>query len=325
VAVTVYDRAGPAAGASGNPAGLVSPRLDRGPLGPFFLAAYLAAVARYGALGDGVFTPCGLRQQALAAAALADLSADPPLPPDWFRPDPDGLFLPRAGVLDPRRAVAELLVGAELRTGVASDMSALDADAVVIAAGAGMSGFATAFAPIALSRGQIDWIAARAEGTAVSDGGYVAPFAEGMVYGATFAPVPRDEPVAPHADDSAANRAVLARLAPDLAARPAIGARAALRATLPDRLPLLGLCPDADEWTKTAPHAWATAPMPRRAGLFLIGGFGARGLTLAPLLGEALAAQMCGEPSPLTLGARVAFDPARFLRRALKRHKPDPG
>jgi tRNA 5-methylaminomethyl-2-thiouridine biosynthesis bifunctional protein len=64
--------------------------------------------------------------------------------------------------------------------------------------------------------------------------------------------------------------------------------------------------------------------MARRAGLYLLGGFGARGLTFSPLLGEALAAEMCGEPSPLAQGWRAALDPARFLRRALRRHKPDP-
>ncbi|MFZ4071449.1 MAG: tRNA (5-methylaminomethyl-2-thiouridine)(34)-methyltransferase MnmD [Caulobacterales bacterium] len=326
VAVCVYDRAPRIAdAASGNPAGLVSLRLDRGPLGPFFLAAYLAAVVRYRALGGGVFASCGLRQLALPAPALADFRADPPLPPDWFRPDTDGVVLSHAGVLNPPAAIAAMLAGADLRLGAAIDPSAIDADAVVIAAGAGLAGFgASAFAPIALSRGQIDWVAGGRHRQALSDGGYVAPFAGGAVYGATFAPsAPGVEPVVTP-QDSAANRNVLVRLAADLADQPVAGARAGVRATLPDRLPLCGLCPDTDKWAGVHPQDWAGAAMARRAGLYLLGGFGARGLTFSPLLGEALAAEMCGEPSPLAQGWRAALDPARFLRRALRRHKPDP-
>src|SRR5690606_22617467 len=49
------------AGASGNPAGLVMPRLDRGGvLRGFHLAAYLHAVAAYERLG--VFDRCGVAQ-----------------------------------------------------------------------------------------------------------------------------------------------------------------------------------------------------------------------------------------------------------------------
>jgi tRNA 5-methylaminomethyl-2-thiouridine biosynthesis bifunctional protein len=46
---------------------------------------------------------------------------------------------------------------------------------------------------------------------------------------------------------------------------------------------------------------------------------GARGLTLAPFLGERIAAEMCGEPAPLSQFALDAIHPARFLHRALKR------
>ena len=73
------------AGASGNPAGLVMPRLDRGgALAEVYLASYLDAVATYEGLG--VFERCGVEERARAnnAAALADLLEDPPLPGDWL-------------------------------------------------------------------------------------------------------------------------------------------------------------------------------------------------------------------------------------------------
>src|SRR5262249_48460749 len=93
------------AGASGNPGGLVMPRLDRdGPLREVFLAAYLEAVRAYDALGDGTFTSCGVEQHADArtADALADLLGDPPLPTDWMQALPNGAaFHARAGVVRP--------------------------------------------------------------------------------------------------------------------------------------------------------------------------------------------------------------------------------
>ena len=58
---------------------------------------------------------------------------------------------------------------------------------------------------------------------------------------------------------------------------------------------------------------------PAHAGIYVIGGLGARGLTLAPLLGERIASEICGEPAPLSQFALDAIHPARFLHRALKR------
>ena len=49
------------------------------------------------------------------------------------------------------------------------------------------------------------------------------------------------------------------------------------------------------------------------------GGFGARGFAHAPLLAEALASDLCGEPSPLERAGREALHPARFAWRALKK------
>jgi tRNA 5-methylaminomethyl-2-thiouridine biosynthesis bifunctional protein len=54
-------------------------------------------------------------------------------------------------------------------------------------------------------------------------------------------------------------------------------------------------------------------------GVFVLSGLGARGFTLAPLLGECVASEICGEPSLLSKGARAAIHPERFLKRALRR------
>ena len=69
------------------------------------------------------------------------------------------------------------------------------------------------------------------------------------------------------------------------------GAAAAFRATLPDHLPLAG----------------ALAP-----NLYLIGGLGARGIMLSPLLAELISAGLCAEPVPLGAELLQRISPARF-------------
>ena len=59
--------------------------------------------------------------------------------------------------------------------------------------------------------------------------------------------------------------------------------RASVRAATPDRLPIAG----------------AIAPGLVAPGLYVLGGLGSRGFTLAPLLGEHVAALALGAPSPL--------------------------
>lgn len=331
------------AGASGNPAGLVMPRLDRaGVLAQFHLAAYLHAVAAYEALG--VFEACGVEQRAATrdAAALADLVSDPPLPPDWFSALGQGAVLhARAGLVRPLQAIAAMLRGASLicespvqqleQAGESWLLRAPDgralvkADAVVLACGAGLAQFAPAsFLPIALSRGQIEWGRGPAPPHAIAAGSYVAPFDGGVLFGATF-----DKAEEADADDARRrNLAALARLSPKLAAgveRDTLRSRVGHRATTPDRAPIVGLLPDAEAWlTQYAALAHGgrpptDAPPPAHAGVYVVGGLGARGLTWAPLLGEIVAGEMFAEPALLPRPARDALHPARFLHRRLKR------
>ncbi len=338
------------AGASGNPAGLVMPRFDRsgGALSEFFLAAYLHAIATYRTMGEAVFAPCGVEQRVgpEGAAALADLLNDPPLPRDWLTPLPDGAALHLgAGLVRPIQAIERMLTGAQIqfeaqvqsleRSGEGWVLRARDgramltADAVVLACGAALTRFEPAsFIPIELSRGQIEWGAGPALQRALVRGSYVAPFEGGVLFGATFDKAAADEDT-PHDDDARArNVAALGELAPDLATAidPAqLTSRASLRATTPDRAPVAGLLPDAPAWLaqyQAIAHGRqlkTQAPPPAHPGVYVTGGLGARGLTLAPLLGERVAAEMCGEPAPLSKFALDAIHPARFLHRALKR------
>ncbi|MGD9966827.1 MAG: FAD-dependent 5-carboxymethylaminomethyl-2-thiouridine(34) oxidoreductase MnmC [Hyphomonadaceae bacterium] len=330
------------AGASGNPAALVMPRLDRGgALSEVHLAAYLHAVAAYESLG--VFDRCGVEQRAQPDGqnALSDLLNDPPLPGDWFCALPNGAALhARAGLVRPIEALRRLLQDATLIcetpaarfdreangwiVRAADGRALLKADAIVLACGSALAQFEPAsFLPIVISHGQIEWGKGATLERALASGGYAAPFDGGVLFGATFDKTPASE-----TDARARNLAALHALAPAIAARlhqDSLRSRRADRATTPDRAPIAGLLPDAAAWlAQYAPlahgrRAGAGLSPPAHPGVYVIGGLGARGFTLAPLLGEVLAGEMCGEPGLLSQFARDAIHPARFLHRALKR------
>ena len=154
-------------------------------------------------------------------------------------------------------------------------------------------------APIQAVRGQLTW-APEGAAPATAWGGYVAPSARGgVMFGATHDRDDADD--AWRADDDARNLAALALQLPALAARVSTGplqGRASVRATTPDRLPLAG---------EIAP------------GLFVLGGLGARGFALAPLLAEHVAAQVLGAPSPLPRALSRIVDPGRFAERARRK------
>jgi tRNA 5-methylaminomethyl-2-thiouridine biosynthesis bifunctional protein len=60
--------------------------------------------------------------------------------------------------------------------------------------------------------------------------------------------------------------------------------------------------------------------IPRHADLYVLSGYGARGLVWSALAAEHLASQLEGEPLPLTRDLCEAIDPARFVLRP-----PPPG
>jgi tRNA 5-methylaminomethyl-2-thiouridine biosynthesis bifunctional protein len=323
------------------------PRLDRGgALSEVFLASYLAAVATYERLG--VFAACGVQERAEARReeALADLLADPPLPEDWFRAFGEGALHARAGLVRPLEAIRALIGDAQLQ--FEAQVSAMEragdgwllrgengralmkVDAVVLACGAALKAFEpAAFLPITLSRGQIEWGRASPPPHALTKGAYVAPLEGGVLFGATFDNTDGVEIPSAQDVDRGRNLEALAKLAPEIAASvdPAtLQSRAALRATTPDRAPIAGALPDADAWLTAnagVTHGQAPVAQPAHPGVYVIGGLGARGLTLAPLLGEEIAAQTCGDPPILSTGALNAIDPARFLHRAVKRRLTD--
>jgi tRNA 5-methylaminomethyl-2-thiouridine biosynthesis bifunctional protein len=124
-----------------------------------------------------------------------------------------------------------------------------------------------------------------------------------------------------HAAD--VHRANLARLARLLAVAPPvvpIGVFDAVRCVSHDRLPLAGAVVDAPA-VQSDPQRWRGAhlmDLPRMPGVFVLAALGSRGLTLATLSAQLIAAQLEGEPAPLTRDLIDALCPGRFLLRRLR-------
>jgi tRNA 5-methylaminomethyl-2-thiouridine biosynthesis bifunctional protein len=128
------------------------------------------------------------------------------------------------------------------------------------------------------------------------------------VTGSAFS-VPRPEWVETADDDT--------HLAATLVARGQLHGRVGWRATAADRLPLIGAVPRQPDDDATAlpdqPRHW-----PRVPGLFVVSGFGSRGLTWAPLAGRLVASWIADAPYPLASDLVDALDPARFAARAVR-------
>lgn len=93
--------------------------------------------------------------------------------------------------------------------------------------------------------------------------------------------------------------------------------RVGWRAGWPDRLPAAGPVPVPQPAAGT--RLDQARLVPRMPGLHVAAGFGARGLTLAPLLAELVACRISGSPLPLPQSLVDAVDPARVLVREARR------
>ncbi|MEZ5894095.1 MAG: bifunctional tRNA (5-methylaminomethyl-2-thiouridine)(34)-methyltransferase MnmD/FAD-dependent 5-carboxymethylaminomethyl-2-thiouridine(34) oxidoreductase MnmC [Parvularculaceae bacterium] len=343
---TVYEAAAPASGASGNPAGLIMPRLDAGdtPAGAFHAGAYLHTLNILSELGGGVFNACGVLHHATSEKERErqeKLVAQSALPQGFIEQREEGLFFPQAGIVDPPAFVRALLgdtpvINARVKQlkqtaqewRVISDNGEDAFDAVVIANGLDALRFADARTlPLTGSAGQIDWFPdAPAPDHAHAFGPYAAPAPKGgLGIGATYAPVTigAEARFTPEATQS--NIDAVARAMPDLAATlDAANAipRAAIRCTTPDRMPVCGPLPDwgfyggAYDDLRTGMRK-DYPPGELRLGLFIVSGLGSRGLVTAPYAAALLAAELAGAPRDSTI--LQAIHPARFFIRDLKR------
>ncbi|MFM5602256.1 bifunctional tRNA (5-methylaminomethyl-2-thiouridine)(34)-methyltransferase MnmD/FAD-dependent 5-carboxymethylaminomethyl-2-thiouridine(34) oxidoreductase MnmC [Aeromonas caviae] len=99
-----------------------------------------------------------------------------------------------------------------------------------------------------------------------------------------------------------------------------IGLRCASRDHLPVAGPVARLAALADH-DVNAPADQQSA-LPLHTGLYVLGALGSRGLCSAPLCGELVASEICGDPLPLASDLLEALHPARYWVRRLRRGKP---
>lgn len=297
-------------------------------------AAFLHDLRAWRALDGLDWATCGVLHLAKDAEAEAryrvalDAAAPPPDYARWVERDEAsalanwpvaaaGVFYPQAGWVVPQSlcaawlaqggialklnaSVARLEAGpAGWRVFDATGAVLADADAVVLANARDVQTLLPDGGwPIHDVRGQITRLPAGSLPwleRVIAREGYCAPGDRPLV-GATYEHDDLD--LAPRAASDAANLARLESILPGAATGfdPAtLDGRAALRATLPDRLPLLGA-------------------VDGHAALYVAAGYASRGVVWAGLLGEALADRLCGEPLPLEADLLAAVSPGRFAR-----------
>jgi tRNA 5-methylaminomethyl-2-thiouridine biosynthesis bifunctional protein len=372
---TLIDRSsGIAQGASGNPTGILMPRVTAAPNldSRFSLAAWRFLLQTLEDLADAGVpvgrSRCGVLQLATDdgdAERLVAVAATGLLPESlmaYLSPreasdfagcalDRPGLLFPQAGIVEPPTLCSALAHNA--RRLLAADVfrfhrgpSGIElidrdnrvrtiGDVVVIANGVDAVTFPFAnWLPLSARRGQLTLAPPTAASEhlrcVLSYGGYVTPTHHGRhAIGATFDLVenPSDSQRV-IAEDHARNLADLARVAPSLMATiddTFLEGRAGLRCVTPDHLPVVGPVPDQAAYLtdyaqlRHGQH-WVHYPNATyQAGIYLLTGLGARGLTEAPLAAELLACHITGEPWPMERGLATALHPARFLVRDLKR------
>ncbi len=253
--------------------------------------------------------------QALPASRVAEKLGLPAQRPAWFYPG--------GGWIDPAALVRHWLnqpgVGFRGHSGVqalrrtAQGWQAVDAQgsplgegkAVLLCNAAGartlVPGGWSVQRLAGLQRGQITQVPARTPGLRapalpVSGGGYALTLQNGSVVCGSTAT--RDDADAQlRVQDQAAN---LQRLTQLTGSRPEVdpaqlAGRVGWRFDAADRLPLLG----------------AASPDEAAHGVLLCTALGSRGITWAPLLGDVMAALLCGDPIPLPASLLAALDPLK--------------
>ncbi|EXI90923.1 MAG: tRNA 5-methylaminomethyl-2-thiouridine biosynthesis bifunctional protein MnmC [Candidatus Accumulibacter regalis] len=183
----------------------------------------------------------------------------------------------------------------------------------------------TAHLPLRAARGQVSHLRARpgsAPDVVVCRLGYVTPAIDGLrCAGATFSVDDGEAALreADHAENLAKLDFILPGYGKGIEARDLAG-RVGFRPLSPDRLPMIGAVGDAAAIDPGAPSR-PLAEMPRLPGLYLINGFGARGIVWSALAGELLACLITAAPLPLPDDLVNAVDPGRFLLRGRSRRQ----
>ena len=231
----------------------------------------------------------------------------------------DYMFMPRAAGIDPQ-AIRKHILASPLVTLVKAQAKQLikshdesqwivlddkaktiiQATKVIIANAKDSVTLCPTLPPLTVIRGQMSWLPAP-ENTpclALGYGGYTVTFQNNLLLGSSF--VRDDECTDIRLTEHDSNLALLKNSFPHLAEQlpptTTWQGRVSLRALPRDSMPVVGAVPQMND-------------------VFVLTGLGSKGFSFAPLCAELLAAQMLGEPLPMTDKLAAAIRPDRFIKK----------
>ena len=338
-AVTVFERDGaPALSASGNPLALVMPRLDAADTvqARLLIDAYLSAQAFYeGRPGTAVTETLHTPRNAQEIERFQRLLADPPLDLEQLEAvRGNGVLHKKSLILEPAKLIPALLEKIDIHTQVQAEIdyeartvNGTAFDAVILANGWHMQADLPEL-DLTGRLGQVEWFRSdvSAPPAAQASGHYALAFENTRLWGATFADQNGPEPdISAQATEE--NLAALEALNPywrQEIRKAELKARAGVRATTADRLPLIGALPIENQMhadrQKLERQSWSIAPEAyARPGIYIAGGFGSRGFTWAPWAAQILTSIIFEDPLPVRREALRMIVPNRQILRKLKR------
>lgn len=345
--VTLIDRhEGEAQETSGNPAGIVYPKLtaDASPMGVYHAHAFSFTRSLLAALKLPSWQVCGvthLDMDDAEAQKTKQILENNEFPTDYAQIVAGGYHQPMAGFLSPPEFCARLAAHPNIQKKFATSIENIEQtphgwkilergyDVVVIALGNRSKHFSqTGWLPLQSLRGQITMLKPTAASAVlekvICHEGYITPLQNGLhCIGATFQKEEATTPETRTADDIE-NLTNLNKSLPQFGFNEThiSGSRSGYRATTPDKLPMAGACADYTAYVAANAQVRlgaAVSETPRLKGLYISTGFGAHGMTGAPLAGEIIAAEISGDPLPVPASLAERLLPERFIARALKR------
>lgn len=340
--VSVFDRSsGPGQGTSGNPLALVMPRLDAGdtPQARLLVEAYVTALQAYaGKEGVSKVDVLHRPKDETERVRFEKMLRDPPLGLEHLEATASGVLHKQALIVEPAKLLPALLEHVACHWGcdAAPDFQTLSIngepfDHIVDASGWHMQ---TQWQQLRLEgrSGQVDWVTSDVEAPAscIASGHYALALGPTRLWGATFERMePQSDPLV-SAMALAKNADALKELNPfwlgqaqSLVKESKVG----VRATTPDRLPVIGGLPNFARLDQDYAYLRQGTPGGRRvedyervSGVWICGGFGSRGFTWAPWAARLITAEIFRDPSPTTYISKQLVSVARQRFRDLKRN-----
>ena len=328
--VNVFDRLETyGLGASRNRLALVMPRLDATDTleAKILIDAYIAARECYKNL-PGVYETEVLQhpRSEKEEKKFTRLLLDPPLSElDLEGSLPSSLLHKRAMIVRPETLIETLLHNVEVINRPPSQSELSDYDIVVVATGFAIRDLVP-WLDISPKLGQVEYSnsCSKIPASAKVAGNFVLSVGKERFWGSTFEPFTGDISVSVAAKQT--NLKGLQKLHLEWfndIKNHETESRASVRATTPDRLPLIGAIPDYSKYLK-AFNSYRNGTLPNIdcpliKGWYICSGFGTRGFTWGPWAASTISAMIMGKPIPATEATLKAISPARQILKKIKK------